>query len=144
MNENFNYKEVPKNYTHCLNAQCPRSAECLRFKAACHADQRKTSLVVVNPAYVANAGECQFFQPIRFVRFARGITQLLNNLPHTQHVRIRKMLYNHFNKNVFYLILNKQRLIKPKEQDFIRKLFINEEIAVEPVFDEYIELYDWE
>ena len=144
MNKNFNYKEVPKNYMHCLNAQCLQSAHCLRFKAARHAGQATASFLVVNPAHVANADECQFFQSAHFVQFARGITHLLNNLPHAQHIKIKRSLYNHFNKNVFYRILNKQRLIKPEEQEFIRQLFIQEEIAEEPVFDEYVELYNWE
>ena len=144
MNENFDYQAVPKNYTHCLNAQCPQSAHCLRFEVARHAGQATASFLVVNPAHVANAGECRFFRPVHFVRFAKGITRLLNNLPHTQHVKIKRILLNHFNKNVFYLILNKQRLIRPEEQEFIRQLFVQEEIAEEPVFDEYIEQYDWD
>jgi hypothetical protein len=35
-------------------------------------------------------------------------------------------------------------LITPEQQDFIRKVFLEEGIEEEPVFDEYVEQYDWQ
>ena len=143
MEKYFNYKDVPKNYLHCLNAQCPHAADCLRFQAALHAGPDTSSFLAVNPAYVADNEECPYFRPDCMVRFALGITHLFDNLPHAKAIQIKKMLYNQFKRNMFYRILNKERLIRPEEQDFIRDVFFKEEIEDEPVFDEYIDRYDW-
>ena len=32
----FDYDSVPQGFAHCLNEQCPQSADCLRRKAALH------------------------------------------------------------------------------------------------------------
>lgn len=143
MDSNFDYKEVPKNYTHCLNEQCVRSADCLRFKVAHYADKDIGSFLTVNPIYAANGEECRYFQPDLMTRFASGIKHLLDNLPHTKAVKIKDILYKHFGLNTFYRIQNKKRLIKPEEQDYIREVFLKEGIEEEPVFDEYVDKYDW-
>ena len=143
MQEDFDYKDVPKGFLHCLDTKCTHSATCLHFLAAQHAEQNISSFLVVNPVYVANRDECQFFQTVCLARFALGITHLFNNLQHAKAVKIKAILYNYFGRNTFYRIRSKQRLIKPEEQDFIRKVFIEEEIADEPIFDEYVDRYNW-
>ena len=143
MKENFDYTEVPKNYLHCQNAQCPRTADCLHFLVACHINNETPYFSVVNPAYVVEQRECPFFRPDHLVRFALGITYLFDNLSHAKAVKIKQLLYNHFPQSTFYRIRNKQRLIKPEEQDFIRQVFIKESIEEEPVFDKYVDRYDW-
>ena len=143
MNDDFNYKQVPRNYTHCLNAQCPRSADCLHFLVTRHVDKETRYFSVVNPAYVAEQKECPYFQPDRLIRFAIGITHLFDNLPHTKAVKIKKTMYSYFGRNAYYRTLHKQRLIKPEEQDFIRQTFVKEGVAEQPAFDEYIDQYVW-
>lgn len=142
MKENFNYQNVPDTFLHCLHAQCPRSSDCLRFLVAAHVDQDKTHFSIVNPGYVAVREECRFFHPARLNRFALGMTHLFDNLPYAKARKIRTMLYNYFDRSIFYRIRNKKRLISPEEQDFIQQVFRGEGIEEEPVFDEYIEQYD--
>ena len=143
MEKDFNYQNVPKNYVHCLNAQCPRSADCLRFQVALHANPETSFFQVVNPACVVDKKECQYFRPDCLRSFALGITHLFDNLPLKKAVKMRKILYGHFKKNMFYRILNKERLISPEEQDFIREAFYKEGIEEELVFDKYVDKYDW-
>ena len=143
MKPNFDYKEVPKGYTHCLDVQCPRVEECLRFLVTQHIDSETTSFQIVNPAYVAEQKECPYFQPDSFTHFALGITHLFDNLPHAKAIKIRKIIYDYFGRNTFYRILNKQYQIRPKEQEFIQETFMKEGIEEPPAFDKYIDRYAW-
>lgn len=48
-----------------------------------------------------------------------------------------------FSKGTFYRIQKKERLIAPNEQNIIRQIFIQYGIHADPLFDKYIEQYDW-
>ncbi len=144
MKEDFDYNQVPKNYLHCLYTQCSRSKECLRFRVASRVPPDVEVISVVNRTYVAGKEEkCPYFRHTRLVCFALGITRIFDNLPHTQALKINRILYNYFQRNMYYRIRNKQRLISPEEQSFIREVFRKEGISEEPVFDEYKYEYDW-
>lgn len=144
MEQNFDYGQVPRHYLHCQNAPCPLSADCLRFRAGLHIDKETPHFSIVNPAYVAGLeGECPYFRRDRLIRFAAGITHLYDTLPHAKALKIKQTIGSHFERNAYYRIRNKQRLIKPGEQAFIRQVFKDEGIEEEPVFDQYIERYDW-
>jgi len=143
MEKNFNYKDIPKVYTHCFNAECKRSAECLRFLVANHADRETPHFSVMNPAYVAGQEECAYFHEARKARLALGITRLFDNLPHAKAKKIKSVMYSHFGRSRYYRILNKHRLIKPEEQEYIRKVFLMEGVDEEVEFDSYVEQYEW-
>jgi len=143
MKKDFDYNEVPQGYLHCLHAQCTRSTDCLRFLITPYVYSHRPSIKVVNPTHIAGEEECQYFQADRLSRFAIGITHLLDNLPHAQALRIKQILFHHFQRNMYYRIRNKERLIKPSEVSFIHRLFQEEGITEEPVFDEYVLKYDW-
>ena len=40
-------------------------------------------------------------------------------------------------------IQKKERLITPEEQNIIRLIFIRQGIHTDPLFDQYVEQYDW-
>ncbi|NDW11861.1 hypothetical protein D0T50_03030 [Bacteroides sp. 214] len=144
MKDNFDYKQVPKAFLHCLHTPCPHSTECLRYIAALKADNDREYFSVVNPHYVsAKEKECPYFMPDSLTRFALGITHIYDNLPHAKAVKIKEILYNHFRRNTYYRIRNKERLIKPSEQEYIRKVFRREGVLEEPAFDQYVDQYDW-
>jgi len=143
MTDNFNYKEVPGNYAHCLNEQCPRAYECLRFQVAQYANANKTSFLVINPKHIASQKECSHFRPVQLVRHAVGITHLFDNLPYSKTNQIKRQIQRYFERNHYYRIYRKERYINPEGQDFIRELFRKEGILEEPVFDEYIDTYVW-
>ena len=143
MKTNFDYKEVPKGYLHCQNAQCPRAEECLRFLVTRYIDSKTEYFLIINPAYIAEQKECPFFKPDSLTRFALGMTHLFDNLPHAKATKIRGTIRGYFGRTCFYRVGRKERLIKPEEQDFIRQTFINEGITEPPEFDKYIEQYAW-
>ncbi|NDV58237.1 DUF6078 family protein [Bacteroides sp. 519] len=144
MKKDFNYKDVPQTYPHCLHAQCPQAQKCLRFYVAQHADEETQTFPLINPNYLNGKEEsCPYFQLNVLTRFASGITHLFDDLPHAKAVKIKQIIYNYFKRNMYYRILNKERLIKLDEEAFIRGVFKKEGIDTEPVFDEYVYKYDW-
>ena len=143
MTNNFNYKEVRGNYVHCLNAQCPRASECLRFMAAQHADAKIAAFQVVNPNFIASHEECSYFHSDQLIRYAVGITRLFNNIPYSKIRRIKGSIQAYFGRSTYYRIYRKERYITPNEQDFVRALFLKEGIQEEPMFDEYIDTHAW-
>lgn len=144
MEKDFDYNTVPKTYLHCLNAHCPHTAKCLRYQVSQHITPETVSISVLNPTHVAGKEQkCAYFQPDRLSHFTLGITHLLDKLPHTEALRFKEEIYNYFHRNMYYRVYNKERLIRPKEQEFIRQLFLRNGIKEEPVFDEYVDQYDW-
>ena len=144
MKDNFDYKDVPQGYTHCLNTQCPRASECLRVKAGLLADENVPYFRTINPAYAArHQEECRYFHSDRLIRYASSITNLFTDLPHRKAIRLKKIIHNYFGHTVYYRIYNQVRLIDPKEQAFIRESFLKEGIETEPVFNSYVEKLDF-
>lgn len=144
MKEDFDYNQVPNEYTHCLHAQCQRSAKCIRFLVTRHTGPEIRRIPVVNPAYILNNKDtCSYFHEDRMSCFALGITHIFDNLPYTQALKLKKILFNTLKRNTYYRIKRKERLITPAEVSLIREIFKNEGIHEEPSFDELIYKYDW-
>ena len=55
---------------------------------------------------------------------------------------IKRQMIAYFGKTIYYRCCNKERLIKPKEQEYIQGLFRRRGVTETPQFDEYIEYYD--
>ena len=97
----------------------------------------------MNPEHVAPSGEdCKLFVPDQPEQYARGITHLLDRVPHNDAVIIKQQMIEHFGQTNYYRFSRKERLIKPYEQEYIQKLFHKRGVTEEPTFDEYVEYYD--
>ncbi len=142
MKENFDYKEVPQNYLHCLNTSCSRASDCLRFRVGTCVDKETSYFTIVNPTHSAEKA-CTYFQLDSLIRYAVGITHLYERLPLEKYRKIKKLIHNYFGHSHYYRIYNKLRFINPRDQAFIRELFIKEGIEFEPAFDDYVERYDF-
>lgn len=144
MKGDFDYKEVPKNYLHCVHSSCKRSGECLRFLVTRHADPKIHRIYIVNPtSLTGNNDGCAHFQPDELTCFGWGITHLFDNIPYKKALKIKRILCNGLERNTFYRIQRKERQINPNEIVFIRELFKKEGIEEEPTFDELIYKYNW-
>lgn len=144
MQNDLDYNRVPITFLHCTHTVCIQAKDCLRYKLMLYVTPDRASLPIVNPALIPDKGrKCPYFVPDCKVKFALGITHLLDNIPHSKAVIIKRELYVYFRRNIYYRILHKERLISPAEQDFIRKLFIDNGVKEEPLFDKYVEQYEW-
>ncbi|MDL2222785.1 DUF6078 family protein [Bacteroidales bacterium OttesenSCG-928-M11] len=144
MKKSINYKEVPQNYVHCLNTACKRANDCLRFMVGQAVPDDVTLFTTINPSAInALGGECQYFEPIKLIRYALGITHLYDNMSHAKYVQVKNAIHKYFGHARYYRIYNKLYYITPEQQDFIRDLFRKEGVEEEPVFDEYVERYNF-
>lgn len=144
MHPNLEFESIPKTFPYCLNAQCKHSAKCLRYIVSKLLPPKRTVFSIVNPACTTPQGDsCPYFKSDKMDRYARGISRLLDDLPHNKAVAVKRAIHAHFSKGTLYRIQNKERLISPDEQDIFRKIFIQYGIKNDPVFDEYVEQYDW-
>lgn len=71
------------------------------------------------------------------------MSHLLDDIPHATAIVIHKEIYSLMGRSMYYRILNKERLLHPVEQEQIAAIFRKHEIKFKPVFDDYIDKYDW-
>ena len=129
MSPDFNYSEVPATFLHCLNKQCKHSAKCMRYLVTAYVPDNYPVISTVNPNYFSSHKEsCPYFMADKKKRFALGI---------------KRELMAELNRTTYYRCYRKERLLKPKEQEYIRQLFLKRGIKEEPVYDEYVEQYEW-
>lgn len=144
MDEKINYKDVPKVYLYCQHKQYRRRNKCLRYQAMLSIPPTVEHYTSVNPLYIAGKeSTCKYFQPFCTTRFALGMDGLLDNIPHSTAIAIRKDLYSLMGRSMFYRIRNKERLIHPTEQEQIFAIFLKHGIKTKPQFEQYIDKYDW-
>lgn len=138
------YESVPQGFAYCLNEQCKHATKCLRYLVSKELTPKRTVFSIVNPACTTpQADSCPFFKADQMDRYALGITHLLDDLPHNKAMAIKRAINTHFSKGTFYRIQKKERLITPREQKIIRSIFIQCGIHTDPLFDKYLEQYDW-
>lgn len=144
MEKNFDYNSVPYDFVHCLNSTCPYADKCLRYLVAKHIPVKCKTVTVINPYFIPTQGEvCPDFKEDKKERFALGLKHLLDNVPHSDAVDIKRQILKRYKKNMYYRSLNKERWITPEEQNYIRGLFIQKGIKEEPIYEKYAERYVW-
>lgn len=144
MKPDFDYNLVPYRFLHCLNGQCMHAADCLRHQVSLRLPVEHEAVTIVNPARIALVKEdCPYFMPDRLQRFALGITRLFDSIPHADAVIIKRQMIAHFKTHMYYRFFRKERLITPAGQEYIRQLFLHRGLKEEPVYDEFVEQYDW-
>lgn len=144
MKADFDYNTVPYGFSHCFNAKCPRAKKCVRYLVTQYLLPTHLDISIINPARITDGGKgCIFFMADKVVTFASGTKHLLDNIPHKDALAIRLQLIRHFGQNNYYRFRSGKRLISPSEQKLIQRIFINTRISTTPVYDEYIEQYDW-
>lgn len=144
MNDTLNYDEVPNNYLRCIHNTCPHQERCLRYTVARCTPDTVPSYPIVNPQYISGKEDtCDVFRSNQKVKFAYGITHILDNVPYKTAIAIRKELYQELGRNMFYRVLNKERPLYPDEQEEIAALLRQHGIVERPEFDRYAYEYDW-
>jgi hypothetical protein len=79
------------------------------------------------------------------VRYAKGITQLFEDLPLKQSRIVRLRVMQCFScESYFYQSRKGKRLISPQEQEAIRNVFRSAGVVGEPKFDEFRYDLAWE
>lgn len=144
MNPDFDYNAFPASFAHCFNEKCQHGDKCLRHQMALRIPKERGGVYIINPGYLkSDTGEgCPFFLLDQPQQFAKGITCLYDDLPMRKAEIIKSQIIAYMGRNTYYRCKQKKRLVKPKEQAYIKKLFLAHGITTEPQYDEYIEYYD--
>lgn len=144
MNNKIGYNDVPKSFLYCCHDKCPRRSQCLRYQVALDISQKLPYYTTVNPQYIAgNEKNCDFFKLNQTTHFAAGISHLLDDIPHATAITIHKEIYSLMGRSMYYRILHKERLLHPVEQEQIAAIFQKHGIKSKPIFDDYVDKYDW-
>lgn len=81
MTPDFDYSEVPFGFNYCLNKSCKQASTCLRYRLYTHIPAACQTIRIINPVYAATIDDvCPFFMPDKKVRYALGITHLLDHV----------------------------------------------------------------
>lgn len=144
MNSNIDYDSFPARFAHCFNEHCTRGEQCLRRQITLRMPNTITSVMAVNPNhYKSPTGEdCRVFFLDKPKRYARGFSQMLDNLPHKKVAGIKAQMKAYLGYATYYRCYRKERLIKPEEQERIKQIFRQQNISTELNFDEYMDYYD--
>ena len=144
MEETFDYSQVPHDFVHCFNAQCPRAGECLRQFVARHVTADVPRLHMVNPlAYPQEGAVCAQFTPIKPIRLGWGLRKAVNRMPHGQAEKMTRWLNHFYPRMTLSRVMNCKRPIKPEEQRSILRAFRSLGVTGDDVFDAVTMSYDW-
>lgn len=146
-------QDIPQHYTYCFAGKdtCPKATTCLRAIAAqvlTDSPEEPTKVIAtINPIYVqrlSSPDNCQFYRDNKPVRYAKGMTQLFEDLSLKQAPQVRRQVVKCFScESLFYHSRKGTRLISPQEQENIRSVFHSAGIETEPKFDEFQYCLAW-
>ena len=144
MEKDFDYSLVPRYYTHCFHAACPRADKCLRQMVARYVPANQLEYCVFNPqAYPAEGADCPMFHPIKMVRQAWGLRQAIHRMNYEKGEKMKKWLNRYYPRMTLSRVMNHKRAISASEQKAILHAFRSFGMKDENVFDKVTYVYEW-
>ncbi|WP_293664836.1 DUF6078 family protein [uncultured Parabacteroides sp.] len=144
MLEKFDYSQVPHDFAHCFNSGCKHSGNCLRYQITSYIPKECWSVRVINPAQTVPDGDCPGFMSSQKLKYAYGMSHLLDDLPYRKAKEVRAVMREHYGKTYFYRLKRMERCFTPEDQQYVGSLFQRFGIEREPTFDRYEEEYNWD
>ena len=139
--EHFEFKDVPEWYPVCYQQECTLKDECMRYQAALQAPKMVAEWRCVLPSQLEK-GRCPHFAEIQPIKVARGFKNLFDNIKAADQTPMRKELVEHFHgKRQYYWYLKGERLLSPKQQQWMRAWFRNWGYNIDVPFDYYEDAY---
>lgn len=135
--------QVPSRFALCYKSDCHRAGECLRYQATAHVTEESTVVSIINPAYIPSDEGCGKFKACHVLKYAYGMTDVLDSLPHRTAKEVKHCLLGYFGKTHFYRLMRKQRCFRPEDQEYVEKVFRHFGVDGELVFDSYQFDYEW-
>lgn len=141
--ETIETKAMPKNYSVCIQANCPVAEKCLRHLA--YEEQSKTydSMTVLNPKKCTQDASCPNFRDKEPQRFARGFRNMKEHMYPRQHAAFTDSLTELFGRSSFYRRRGGTYDLTSQEQEIIRKALKEAGVTQELDFDRYVYHVDW-
>ena len=137
-------EQMPTHYMICLNSGCPRAESCLRHIYAMQYSEEEVSIHALNPRlYPKESSECSYYRPMKKIRLAWGIKDLLHDLPYDSARRIKQSMLGHFGRTRYYCFFREERPLTPAEQTAVQSIFRRNGVESAPAFGRYSEEIDW-
>jgi len=143
MIETLDYSKVPAQFAHCLNENCKQAEHCLRYQTARHIPDTQREIRVLHRAWTRPEGNCPEFKSDVPVKYAYGWTHMFDHLIHEKAVAIKQELLSHYGKAMFYRLKRMEKGFSPKEQQYVRNVFLRHGVKEEPIYDAYCDQYTW-
>ena len=119
------YEMFPSHFQHCMLADCPHSAVCLRFRAFSLAPESTASFTLLNPAILStqDLSQCSWLISGEPQTYTRGLRGVLENLPYTTVQKIRQDLIVLVGRSAYYRHLRNELWLTPDAQEQVREIF---------------------
>lgn len=140
------FKDAPSGYTLCINKQCPKSSDCIRYQAYLTLPKDMNTIQVVNPSYAeANAEACRFHRPIQFKTLAYDFSKNFNNMTKIQEALFRSAGIAYFGRSEYYRLRGGEKGITPEDQEFLlnRAEHVGFKTTRDEFFDRFTDVIDW-
>ena len=100
---------------------------------------------IINPVCLTTVeGDCPVFRSAAPIRYAQGFVKMLSTLTVAQANAFRIKLESHFGHTLYFRLRSGKRLIDPTAQAHIRQTMTELGVNPLPVFDAYVEAYNYQ
>lgn len=135
---------MPTHYMICLNTSCPRAETCLRQMCSNQYPAERVSIHALNPQlYPKEGGECSYYRPMKKIRLAWGIKDLLREIPYDKARSVKREMLAHFGHTKYYRFFREELPLTPSDQSAIQKIFRQHHAGATPEYARYSEETDW-
>ena len=140
----INFKEIPSWWAICQNTECLMAKDCLRYQAFLNVPDETTRWPCILPNALKK-DTCPFFRKAEVVRMAKGFHSLFNSfnsrdLRHDFRTQLTEYLGS---KGSYYRYKDGERLLNPKQQQWILDFLNNYGYKDKLKFDQYIDTYEF-
>lgn len=141
MIEDFDFRQVPRNWALCYVSECPRKGECLRYQVCLQAPDIKYLGKCVMPN-VLKQKECPMFRPIQKTSVALGFRHIFNNVLAKDIAQMRAELTAFLGSSTtFYRYRNGEYPLNPRQQQWIQDMFRRHGYSDNVAFDSAKDIY---
>ena len=136
--------QIPFEYPLCSNNTCSNANTCLHQLAEQSFSDTYQTCVYLNPKMLAKIdGACSYYKSNTKVKYAKGMMNMLNDMPHKQMKGFVRSLKENFSSRTYYRMRKGERLLSPSEQEQVIQLAESNGANIVQVFDEYVLKYQW-
>ena len=138
----FTLEDVPSGFALCMRNDCKVCEHCLRHMAYNDVGKDEKKLMIVNPLLVVPNEQCEHFRTDEPATYARGFVKMKQEMLPRQYDEFSVRLIGKFGRTGYYERRRGERLCKPSEIEFIRKV-LQEMKFPNLEFDGYEEHLNW-
>ena len=138
----FTLEDVPSGFALCMRNDCKVCEHFLRHMAYNDVGKDQKILMIVNPLLVGPNEQCEHFRTDEPATYARGFVKMKQEMLPRQYDEFSVRLIGKFGRTGYYERRRGERLCKPSEIEFIRKV-LQEMKLPDLEFDGYEKHYNW-